>query len=302
MGISKGKVFGPRKLFLFGDHGLGKTTLASQAFDPLFIDIEEGSKDLDVARWDEPIKNYGKFVEVMNWVYSERHEFKTLVIDSGDFLERLLFNDIAGKAGVAAVTDIDYGRGLPRAIPMWQSVLNMLQSIHRDRKMMIIIISHAKIEHVKNPEGQDYDRFAPGLYTDKNGAGAGKIVQEWADEVFFIRKKKFIRTEDAGFNKTRGIAIGTEERELLTSDSAFACAKNRLGMPPIVSVPGGAPALWSEYLKYIMANKPSQQVAPPGMATIETRGDLEGVIVDGSSKVPNPELEEAKRMLNEGLV
>lgn len=295
MGISRGKLAGPRKLLLYADHGIGKSSFAAGAPNPLFIDIEGGTHDLDIARWDEPVNNYLKFIEVLNFVYSQDHGFFTLVIDSADWLERLIFNHIAGRAGVETVSDIDYGKGMPRAIPMWETVLNWLQAIHRDRKMMVILLAHTKIEHVSNPEGQEYDRFSPGLFTNKNGEGAGKIIQEWTDEVFFMRKKKFVRTEDVGFNKTRGIAVGTEEREILVSESAFASAKNRLNMPSVVSLP--QVNAWSVYAQYMRANhaKPVH-VAPQGMATIQpVQGDLEGVVVNGSSKKESPLIAEMEK-------
>jgi hypothetical protein len=151
--------------------------------------------------------------------------------------------------------------------------------------MMIVLLAHVKIEHVKNPEGQEYDRFSPGLFTNKNNEGAGKVVQEWCDEVFFMRKKKFVRTEDVGFNKTRGVAVGTEEREMLASESAFASAKNRLNMPSVLTLP--QENAWSVYMQYIQANRIAKPAAiseslPPIVE--QPQGNLAGVVIDGTSK------------------
>ncbi|NBW12845.1 MAG: hypothetical protein EBR82_32960 [Caulobacteraceae bacterium] len=115
--------------------------------------------------------------------------------------------------------------------------------------MMIILLAHAKIERRKNPEGTEYDCYSPGLYTDKKNEGPGKIVQEWCDEVFFIRKKKIVRTEKEGFGRERGIAMGSEDREILASETAWASAKNRLNMPTIVDLP--RQNAWSVYMQYI---------------------------------------------------
>lgn len=293
MGIVKGKLPGPRKLLLYADHGIGKSSFAAGAPNPVFLDIEGGTHDLDVARWDEPLNSWPSFLMALDFFYRQPHDGITLVIDSVDWLERLIFNDIAGKAGVEAVSDVDYGRGLPRAIPMWEKVINKLHVIHRERRMMIVLLAHAKVEHVKNLEGQEYDRFAPGLYSNKNNEGACKIIQEWVDEVFFMRKKKFVREQDAGFNRKQGIAISTEEREILTSESGWASAKNRLNMPTLIPLP--QQNAWSVYMQYIIANRPTkpaivEQLPPQGMAEItpvqavQPSGDLAGVVVDGTSR------------------
>ena len=273
MQMSKGKKPGPRKPMVYGEHGLGKSSIAACSPKPLFLDIEQGTNDLDVERWPEPIVSYGQFVQILKWVRTQEHEYKTLVIDTVDWLERLIFKQIAEFAGVQSVADIDYGKGFPRAIPMWEFILGELDYIFRERRMTIVLLSHARIEHVKNPEGAEYDRYSPDLWINKNGEGAGRMLQEWASDVFFIRKKKFVRTEGKGFNE-RGMAVGTEEREMLTSDTAFASAKNRLNMPTIV------PATWDEYLKYVVANLPKK--AEPIIT--EPAGNISGIVVDGTSK------------------
>lgn len=270
MGVVTGKKPGPRRLLFYAAHGVGKSTFASHAPNPLFMDIEEGTHDLDVARWDQPITSYTDFISVLEWVRHQNHDFQTLVIDTIDWLEKLIFKDITQAAGVSAMTDIDFGKGFPRAIPKWEFILNTLELIQRQRRMGIVLLSHARIEKVANPEGTQYDRYAPDLWTNARNEGVGNMIQEWASEVFFARKKRFVRTEGKGFNE-RGVVAGTEEREMLTSDSAYASAKNRLNMPPIV------PMAWSEYHKYIVANKPTKPAVASG-------ADLAGMVVEGSSK------------------
>src|SRR5687767_7389280 len=139
MGISTGKKPGPRKLLLYANHGVGKSTMASHAPNPVFIDIEEGTKDLDVARWDEPIGSYSQFIGILEYFRREQHDHQTLVIDTIDWLERLIFRDICSSAGVVSVADIDFGKGYPRAIPKWEFVLNQLTMLQRERNMGIIL-------------------------------------------------------------------------------------------------------------------------------------------------------------------
>lgn len=54
MKITRGKIPGAKKCVLYGPEGIGKSTLAAQFPAPLFIDTENGTKELDVARFDKP--------------------------------------------------------------------------------------------------------------------------------------------------------------------------------------------------------------------------------------------------------
>lgn len=277
MGIVTGKKPGPRRALCYAEHGVGKSSWAAGAPRTLFIDVEQGTNDLDISRWDEPITSYAQLVSVLEWVRTQPHDFATLVLDTLDWVEKLIFKDITQAAGVVAVADIDFGKGYPRAIPKWDFLLHQLALIQSQRRMGVVLLSHARLEKVTNPEGPPYDRYSPDLWTNARNEGVSPTIQEWCDEVFFLRKKRFVRTEGKGFNE-HGVVVGSEEREMLTSDTAWARAKNRLNMPPIVPVHKASP--WSEYAKYIAQNKP---VAPP----VLSGADLGGIVVEGSSK-PKP--------------
>ena len=48
--VKRGKVAKPRRICVYGSHGVGKTTWASRFPDALVIATEDGSGDIDVAR------------------------------------------------------------------------------------------------------------------------------------------------------------------------------------------------------------------------------------------------------------
>ncbi len=71
------------KLFLWGDYGTGKTTLALQFPKPVVIDMERGS-DLYGDDFDFEVLHATTADEVMaavEWLLKSRHEHRTLVID-----------------------------------------------------------------------------------------------------------------------------------------------------------------------------------------------------------------------------
>ena len=85
--ITKGKVETAKKVVQYGPEGIGKSTLASCYPDPVFIDTEGSTKELDVARYPSPVV----FNDIMTYVndFIENMPGKTLVIDTADWAEML---------------------------------------------------------------------------------------------------------------------------------------------------------------------------------------------------------------------
>ena len=61
LNIQKGISAAPPKVVIYGPEGIGKSTLASKFPAPLFIDVEEGTGRMDVARLTLPDKSFSSF-------------------------------------------------------------------------------------------------------------------------------------------------------------------------------------------------------------------------------------------------
>lgn len=284
MKINSGIKPSPRRILLYGIHGVGKSTWAKDAPKPLFLNLENGLDDIDCDKTDL-LKTYSEVIEALHWVRDAPHDYKTLAADTLDWLEQIIFRQICQQNGVETVNDIDFGKGFPKAIPMWKHVLETLDEIRNRRKMNIILLAHAKIEKFKNPEGSEYDRYSPDLWTNSRNEGVSNMIQEWCDEVLFASFKVFTTTDGKGFNQ-KTIARGGKERYIRTSESASCMAKNRIGLPEEMPMEWAFYAdivkqKYSSYKQATVANvtpiEPTVEQAPKGM--------LEGLVVDGSSKV-----------------
>ena len=72
MKISRGKIDSAQKVVIYGPEGIGKSTFAAQFPEPLFIDTEGSTKNMDVARMDKPtswtmLKNQMIYDESGKW-------------------------------------------------------------------------------------------------------------------------------------------------------------------------------------------------------------------------------------------
>ncbi len=71
------------KLFVWGDSGVGKTTLALQFPAPVVIDMEGGT-DLYGDRYDFDVLRAAtadQVMEAVDWLLANRHDYRTVVID-----------------------------------------------------------------------------------------------------------------------------------------------------------------------------------------------------------------------------
>lgn len=223
--IQHGKVNAPRRTLVFGQHGVGKSTFAAMADAPVFIQTEDGLANIDCHRF--PLARvYADVIAALSQLYTEPHEYRTVIVDSLDWLERLIFADVCTNRRVESIEDIPYARGYVFALTQWREVLAGLDALRNERGMAVILIAHAQIEKFANPETDTYDRYSPRLHKQ-----ASALVQEWCDEVLFASYRVHTKTSDEGFGRKRVQGIGTGERIIRTTERPAHVAKNRLGLP-----------------------------------------------------------------------
>ncbi len=239
--IHTGRRHSPPRLLMYGTEGIGKSTTAAQAPNPIFIPTEDGLDQIDCASF--PLA--GKFADVesaLQALLREQHDFETVVLDSADWLERLIWDVLCEQYGVSSIEKVDggYAKGYTHALTYWRKTLNDLNALRNQRGMCVILLAHAKVEKFEDPEHSAYDRYSPRLHKH-----ATALITEWADAVLFATRKIITKTEDGGFGRDRTIAAGLGkdggERVLRTVGSPACVAKNRYDLPP--ELPLSWPAL-----------------------------------------------------------
>jgi hypothetical protein len=223
--ITKGRKPKPRRVMLYGTHGIGKSTFGAMAESPIFIPTEDGLGDIECESF--PLaRSLGDVMAALESLYSGDHNYKSVVIDSLDWLERLIWQEVCEDEQAPSIEKIGYAKGYAFAIEKWRTVLGALDALRSDRGMTVIVIAHAKIEKFENPETVPYDRYSPRLHKL-----ASALVQEWADEVLFATYKVLTVKVDEGFNKAKHNGVGTGERIIRTVERPAHVAKNRLNLP-----------------------------------------------------------------------
>ena len=223
MNITRGKIKSAIKVGIYGPEGVGKTTLAGMFPGAVFIDTEGSTKHMDVARFDPP-QDLNDVLNQINWVLANPDKVGTLIIDTVDWLEKLIFNSVCSEKKIQNIEDIGYGKGYVYAKQKMQQILELLDAIVA-RGVHVVLVCHSMIRKFEQPDEMgSYDRYMLKL-NEKNIA---PIVKEWLDMLLLVNYKTDIVTAPDGKTKK---ARGGQKRIMYANHSACWDAKNRFGLP-----------------------------------------------------------------------
>jgi len=220
--IQKNTALAAPRMMLYGVEGIGKTTFASGSPDPIFICTEDGLGALQVNHFPLATKA-SDVLDAIGTLITEDHGFKSVVLDSVDWLDNLIWADVESSHDAK---DLAYGKGAMIVADRWREVLAGLNKLRNDKGMVVILLAHCQIKRFDSPEVEPYDRYQPKLQERSNA-----ILREWVDAVLFANYKTIVRKDDVGFNKTNNRGISTGERLLYTSERPAYMAKNRYSLP-----------------------------------------------------------------------
>lgn len=221
LAIRRGKITRPQKVVIYGPEGVGKTTLAGQTPDPVFLDTEGGTHHLDVVRFDSAA-TWEEITTAVAQLASTQHGFRTLVIDTADWLEKRLAEHLCRKASKESIEEFGYGKGWVLLAEEFARFLSSLETLVA-RGMHVVFLAHATVRKFEAPDqAGSYDRFE--LKLSKQVA---PLLKEWADVVLFATY--VTRTVEKDSGKLRG--VGGKERVLFANHTAAFDAKNRHGLP-----------------------------------------------------------------------
>jgi len=245
--VTRGRIERPMRVLLFGTEGLGKSTFASHAPSPIFLASEDGTSQLDVARFPEP-KSWRDAMDAIHALTIDEHEYKTLVIDTLDWLEPLCWAAVCEKPDEKGkrrdnIEAFGFGKGYVAALDEWRLLLARIERMRLARNMHVVMLAHSWVKAFKNPEDDDYDRYEMKLNNKASG-----LLKEWCDVVLFGAYETFAATDKAT-KRTRGVSTGA--RVVHTQRTAAWDAKNRYDLPPTI------PLDWQAFSDAVAAHKPA---------------------------------------------
>lgn len=226
MEIIKGKINKAKKVVVYGPEGIGKSTFASKFPDPVFIDTEGSTNDMDVARLPRPT-SWTMLLEEIEYIKKTPGVCKTLVIDTIDWAEQLCVEVICAKHGKSGIEDFGYGNGYVYTKEEFGRFLNRLTDLI-EVGINVVLTAHAQLRKFEQPDEMGaYDRWELKL-GKKTQSQTSPLVKEWADMLLFCNYKTYsVAVDDKGKkHKAQG-----GKRIMYTSHHPCWDAKNRYNLP-----------------------------------------------------------------------
>lgn len=220
----------PVRVMIYSAEGVGKSTFGAKSDHPVFITPEGGVDRLTDTKGDpcEYIPDVSSWDGIMSAIKSlliDEHNFKTLVLDSADWIEGIAHQKIIGTSGKSITTvNGGYGAGYRQSQTMHQELIKLLDELIEKKGMNIVITAHAHVKDVKDPEIMvDYQAFEI-----KCHEFVSSVWREWVDALLFARFKTYTSN---GEDTKKARAFGDGTRSVCTVKKPAFQAKNRFGMP-----------------------------------------------------------------------
>ena len=152
MKIVRGKQKSAARVVMYGTEGIGKSTMASQFPSPLILDTEDGSKHLDCAR--VICSDWITLESTMHELVRDAQGFETIVIDSADWMERIMIEQIVRQAGKKSIEDFGFGKGyihVQERVSKFLAIADQLIS----RGINVVFVAHSKVQRTSPPDQTD---------------------------------------------------------------------------------------------------------------------------------------------------
>lgn len=214
----------PPIMVLYGPGGIGKTSFAATMNKPIIVQTEDGIGKIECPHFPMA-KSYVEFENNLKSLIEEKSEFKTVVIDSLDWLETLLQEHVCQENGWSEISSPAYGKGYAVALETWKIYLNLLNQL-RDKGFTVLQIAHNEIRRYEDPSNEPHDRHQIKLHRK-----AADLVIEHSDAVFFANYKiGMIQVKGKGGGMTTKLKQG--DRTIFTQETPGFQAKNRFALDP----------------------------------------------------------------------
>lgn len=216
----------PYRLLLYGESGIGKSTLANTAKRPIFVDIEEGLSQIDCHRTPK-IKTISQLGDVVTFLLTKKDDYDTIIIDTADALDVLITEEICRHNNKESLSAFGYGAGFDLLNRTWGKVVDGFEKLV-DKGFNLVILAHPMVKKFDDPSLSDgYDKIILRLHQKPAALLMGRM-----DAVWYYAFETMV----TGKANEKKKAVTTGSRIIHTRKKAAFDAKCRYDLPERIEV------------------------------------------------------------------
>jgi len=221
----------PAIITIHGGEGLGKSTFAGEAPNPLYVQTGKNERPPTGAEmlFFGLSETYQDVIDQADWMLDpEANEDRlTYVLDTLDSLGDLIDTEACNRNGWKDLSEGAFGAGNAAASRVWREFIDKMVDL-KSAGFVVILLAHSKVKTDPGVTSDSYPRWRINIRSD-NDANA---IAHASDIVGFIHQRVSIVKEKAGFHKdnvkTRGESGG--DRVIAIEERPGFVAKNRYGL------------------------------------------------------------------------
>lgn len=251
----------PPRIMIYGPPKIGKTTLASEFPNPVFIQIEDGqNSSTELQGWGRAeIQSYGDVMEAMRSLYEDEHDFQTLVVDSTSELQVMIYDETCARGDEKGnvkdrIEDFGYGKGYINALNIWAEFFDALNMLRMGRGMTTVLIGHAKVDRFDDPETVSYHRYEIDVH-DR----AQKLIEREMDAILLLKRDVSLKEDNPTAKNSRVHAEGGANRFIYCEGKPSQVAGSRYKLPAKIVFREGQG--YAELAKYLPTKSAPAEVA-----------------------------------------
>lgn len=242
----------PPVIAVYGTPGVGKTSLAAEFPDPIYLYVEGEEPPDGIDLPSDEIKSFNGLLDTFADLLEQEHSFRTVIIDSLDKVEPMVWEATCARNDWNNIDSNDkgsptaFGKGYLAADVEWGEYHEAVAALSR-AGLYVVQILHSQTKQFKDPLVDDYDRYRPKLQ-----ARALDLVIENCKALLFLNRRTSVKQIKSAFTKettNKPEGMSGSERIIHTDERAGFLAKNRLNGAPaqITYRPGNGFAELSKY-------------------------------------------------------
>jgi hypothetical protein len=169
---------------IYGKKKIGKTTLAAQFENALFLMCEPGGKALSIRQVS--VRNWSEFRGYIDLAIKDK-DTRTIVIDTADLCYAYCLEYVCDKLAIEHPADEGYGKGWNAVRKEFVSVINKL--LHSGKG--VVFISHSKDEEFKTRHSDTFHKTVSSMPGQAKDVLEG-LVDIWANYDYDGRRRVLI--------------------------------------------------------------------------------------------------------------